>query len=209
MLGIGLCYLSFYCYSYHSTLSLSLSDLVVWYRFLSKIFGQIILFAFSFSFFFFHFLLLLFARWLREQKKLDIYVEPRVQVDLLTESSYFNFVQTWKDGEQWSLCKWKTLHNYYWLNMHLILLHLFFHVVIKLLFGLDVINSGILVSSFILSCIWDLNASHNVILIIVMVVHIGWYCISTFRVLEFIKVCLFCSFQSKDILYMLQLEGEC
>jgi len=37
---------------------------------------------------------------LREQKKLDIYVEPRVRVDLLTESSYFNFVQTWKDGEQ-------------------------------------------------------------------------------------------------------------
>jgi NAD+ kinase len=41
-----------------------------------------------------------FARWLREKKKLDIYVEPRVRVDLLTESSYFNFVQTWKDGEQ-------------------------------------------------------------------------------------------------------------
>lgn len=82
-----------------------------------------------------------FARWLREKKKLDIYVEPRVRVDLLTESSYFNFVQTWKDGEQWSFSKWKTLHNYCWFDILLILLlDLFFHVVIKLLFGLDVIN---------------------------------------------------------------------
>ncbi|KAG6632401.1 hypothetical protein CIPAW_13G156900 [Carya illinoinensis] len=41
-------------------------------------------------------------RWLREQKKLDIYVEPRVRVELLTGLSYFSFVQTWKDGEQWN-----------------------------------------------------------------------------------------------------------
>ncbi|GMY16253.1 NAD(H) kinase 1 [Fagus crenata] len=40
------------------------------------------------------------VRWLREQKKLDIYVEPRVRVDLLTESSYFNFVKTWKDDKE-------------------------------------------------------------------------------------------------------------
>lgn len=40
------------------------------------------------------------VRWLREKKKLDIYVEPRVRVDLLTESSYFNFVQTWKDDKE-------------------------------------------------------------------------------------------------------------
>ncbi|KAL8262681.1 hypothetical protein R6Q59_024030 [Mikania micrantha] len=38
------------------------------------------------------------VRWLRE-KKLNIYVEPRVRTELLTESSYYNFVQTWKDGE--------------------------------------------------------------------------------------------------------------
>ncbi|KAH0987592.1 hypothetical protein GBA52_014769 [Prunus armeniaca] len=37
------------------------------------------------------------VRWLREQKKLDIYVEPHVRAELLTESSYYNFVHTWKD----------------------------------------------------------------------------------------------------------------
>ncbi|XP_059430290.1 NAD(H) kinase 1 [Corylus avellana] len=40
------------------------------------------------------------VRWLREQKKLDIYVESRVRAELLTESSYFNFVQTWKDDKE-------------------------------------------------------------------------------------------------------------
>ncbi|ONI13905.1 hypothetical protein PRUPE_4G254100 [Prunus persica] len=39
------------------------------------------------------------VRWLREQKKLDIYVEPRVRAELLTESSYYNFVHTWKETE--------------------------------------------------------------------------------------------------------------
>ncbi|XP_050370586.1 NAD(H) kinase 1 isoform X2 [Argentina anserina] len=37
------------------------------------------------------------VRWLREQKGLDIYVEPRVRVELVTESSYYNFVHTWKE----------------------------------------------------------------------------------------------------------------
>ncbi|XP_021277860.1 NAD(H) kinase 1 isoform X1 [Herrania umbratica] len=37
------------------------------------------------------------VRWLKEKKKLNIYVEPRVRVELLTESSDFNYVQTWKD----------------------------------------------------------------------------------------------------------------
>ncbi|KAF8398351.1 hypothetical protein HHK36_017278 [Tetracentron sinense] len=40
------------------------------------------------------------VRWLKEQKKIDIFVEPRVRTELLTESSYFNFVQTWKDDEE-------------------------------------------------------------------------------------------------------------
>ncbi|KMT14537.1 hypothetical protein BVRB_4g073070 [Beta vulgaris subsp. vulgaris] len=40
------------------------------------------------------------VRWLKEQKKLDIYVEPRVRSELLDESSSFNFVQTWKDDEE-------------------------------------------------------------------------------------------------------------
>ncbi|XP_021729016.1 NAD(H) kinase 1-like isoform X1 [Chenopodium quinoa] len=39
------------------------------------------------------------VRWLKEQKNLNIYVEPRVQSDLTKESSFFNFVQTWKDDE--------------------------------------------------------------------------------------------------------------
>ncbi|KAA8549782.1 hypothetical protein F0562_001466 [Nyssa sinensis] len=38
--------------------------------------------------------------WLKEQKKLYIFVEPRVRVELLKESSYFNFVQTWQDDEE-------------------------------------------------------------------------------------------------------------
>ncbi|KDP22112.1 hypothetical protein JCGZ_25943 [Jatropha curcas] len=42
-------------------------------------------------------------RWLEENKKLNIYVEPRVRGELLTESSYFNFVKTWKDDKEISL----------------------------------------------------------------------------------------------------------
>ncbi|XP_076895582.1 NAD(H) kinase 1-like isoform X2 [Bidens hawaiensis] len=38
------------------------------------------------------------VRWLRE-KKLNIYVEPQVRTELLTDSSCYNFVQTWKDGD--------------------------------------------------------------------------------------------------------------
>ncbi|XP_057953649.1 NAD(H) kinase 1 isoform X1 [Malania oleifera] len=40
------------------------------------------------------------VRWLKEQKKLEIFVEPRVRVELLTESAYFNSVQTWKDDKE-------------------------------------------------------------------------------------------------------------
>ncbi|XP_011045414.1 PREDICTED: NAD(H) kinase 1-like isoform X1 [Populus euphratica] len=39
-------------------------------------------------------------RWMKEHKKLNIYVEPRVMGELLSESSYFNFVQTWKDEKE-------------------------------------------------------------------------------------------------------------
>ncbi|CAN0901806.1 NAD(H) kinase 1 [Linum grandiflorum] len=38
------------------------------------------------------------VRWLKEHQKLNIFVEPRVKAELLTESSYFKFVQTWKDA---------------------------------------------------------------------------------------------------------------
>ncbi|XP_043692476.1 putative NAD kinase 3 [Telopea speciosissima] len=40
------------------------------------------------------------ARWLNDQKKINVYVEPRVRTELLSESSYFDFVQTWKDDEE-------------------------------------------------------------------------------------------------------------
>ncbi|KAJ8426387.1 hypothetical protein Cgig2_000582 [Carnegiea gigantea] len=41
-------------------------------------------------------------RWLNEQK-LDVYVEPRVRSELLDESSYFDFVRTWKNEKEVSL----------------------------------------------------------------------------------------------------------
>ncbi|XP_051118711.1 NAD(H) kinase 1-like [Andrographis paniculata] len=39
------------------------------------------------------------VRWLKEQKKLNIFVEPRVKSELTTESSYYSFVQTWQDDK--------------------------------------------------------------------------------------------------------------
>lgn len=39
-------------------------------------------------------------RWLKEHKKLNLFVEPRVRRELLTESAYYNFVQTWKDDDE-------------------------------------------------------------------------------------------------------------
>ncbi|VVA98919.1 unnamed protein product [Arabis nemorensis] len=43
------------------------------------------------------------VRWLRAHKGLNIYVEPRVKAELLSESSSFNFVQTWVDDKEISL----------------------------------------------------------------------------------------------------------
>ncbi|XP_011080363.1 NAD(H) kinase 1 [Sesamum indicum] len=40
------------------------------------------------------------VRWLKEQKKLNIFVEQRVKTELLTESSYYSFVQTWLDDKE-------------------------------------------------------------------------------------------------------------
>ncbi|XP_051142396.1 NAD(H) kinase 1-like isoform X2 [Andrographis paniculata] len=37
------------------------------------------------------------VRWLKEQKKLNIFVEPIVKAELLAESSYYSFLQTWQD----------------------------------------------------------------------------------------------------------------
>jgi hypothetical protein len=47
---------------------------------------------------------LFFRRWLREHKNINIFVEPRVKKELLTEDSYYNFVQTWDDGKRFNLC---------------------------------------------------------------------------------------------------------
>jgi NAD+ kinase len=30
---------------------------------------------------------------------MNVFVEPRVSKELLTEDSYFNFIQTWKNGK--------------------------------------------------------------------------------------------------------------
>ncbi|PIA48334.1 hypothetical protein AQUCO_01400737v1 [Aquilegia coerulea] len=43
------------------------------------------------------------VRWLTDQKKIEIFVEPRVRTELLTESSYFSFVQSWEDDKEISL----------------------------------------------------------------------------------------------------------
>ncbi|CAI0450140.1 unnamed protein product [Linum tenue] len=40
------------------------------------------------------------VRWLKEHQKLNIFVEPRVISELLAESSYFKFVQSWKDDSE-------------------------------------------------------------------------------------------------------------
>ncbi|XP_073014415.1 putative NAD kinase 3 [Typha latifolia] len=40
------------------------------------------------------------VRWLKKQKNINVFVEPRVRNELLTESSYFDYVQTWEDDEE-------------------------------------------------------------------------------------------------------------
>ncbi|KAL9261321.1 NAD(H) kinase 1-like protein [Drosera capensis] len=42
-------------------------------------------------------------RWLKQQKNLDIVVEPRVKSELLAESHFFHFVQTWNEDKEISL----------------------------------------------------------------------------------------------------------
>lgn len=46
---------------------------------------------------------LFFCRWLKEHKKINVVVEPRVSKELLTEDSYYNFIQTWDDGKAFLL----------------------------------------------------------------------------------------------------------
>uniref|UniRef100_A0A0E0L215 NAD(+) kinase n=1 Tax=Oryza punctata TaxID=4537 RepID=A0A0E0L215_ORYPU len=46
------------------------------------------------------------VRWLKEHSNVNIFVEPRVSKELVTEDSYFNFIQTWDNDEEM-----KTLHT--------------------------------------------------------------------------------------------------
>ncbi|KAG9152080.1 hypothetical protein Leryth_021220, partial [Lithospermum erythrorhizon] len=39
-------------------------------------------------------------RWFKEEKRLNIFVEPRVRGELLSESSYYSFVQTWQEEKE-------------------------------------------------------------------------------------------------------------
>lgn len=43
---------------------------------------------------------LFFYRWLKEHKNINVFVEPRVSKELLTEDSYYDFVQTWDNGKR-------------------------------------------------------------------------------------------------------------
>lgn len=40
------------------------------------------------------------VRWLAEQRKVMIYLEPRMKKDLVTETIYFDFVQTWEKDKE-------------------------------------------------------------------------------------------------------------
>uniref|UniRef100_A0A1D1YAY9 NAD(+) kinase n=1 Tax=Anthurium amnicola TaxID=1678845 RepID=A0A1D1YAY9_9ARAE len=43
------------------------------------------------------------VRWLNYDKRMDVFVEPRVRTELLMEGSEFSFVQTWEHDEEISL----------------------------------------------------------------------------------------------------------
>lgn len=40
------------------------------------------------------------VKWLKEEKGMDIFLEPRVKNELLAESSFYNFVQSWETDEE-------------------------------------------------------------------------------------------------------------
>ncbi|KAG2603393.1 probable NAD kinase 1 [Panicum virgatum] len=40
------------------------------------------------------------VRWLKEHKNINVFVEPRVSKELLTEDSSYNFIQTWDNDEE-------------------------------------------------------------------------------------------------------------
>lgn len=73
-------------------------------------------------------------RWLKEQRKLNIFVEPRVKSELLMESSFYNFVQTWKDGELVKLI-YILLSIVYMHNSITMYLLIYYYVFINMLFS--------------------------------------------------------------------------
>ncbi|GJM88465.1 hypothetical protein PR202_ga04529 [Eleusine coracana subsp. coracana] len=40
------------------------------------------------------------VRWLKEHNNINVFVEPRVRKELLTEDLYFNFIQTWDNDQE-------------------------------------------------------------------------------------------------------------
>lgn len=40
------------------------------------------------------------VRWLKQNRRIDVFVEPRVKSELLMDSSDFSFLQTWEDDEE-------------------------------------------------------------------------------------------------------------
>lgn len=45
-----------------------------------------------------YFVMCISCRWLKEHNNINVFVEPRVSKELLTEDSYFNFIETWDNG---------------------------------------------------------------------------------------------------------------
>jgi len=44
------------------------------------------------------------VRWLKEHKNINVFVEPRVSKELITEDSSYNFIQTWDNGKRFNSC---------------------------------------------------------------------------------------------------------
>ncbi|ONK67444.1 uncharacterized protein A4U43_C05F100 [Asparagus officinalis] len=40
------------------------------------------------------------VRWLKEERSMNVFVEPRVKIELVTEALDYNFVQTWEDDDE-------------------------------------------------------------------------------------------------------------
>jgi NAD+ kinase len=71
------------------------------------------------------------VRWLKEHKNINVFVEPRVSKELLTEDSSYNFIQTWDNDEEIKLLHTKvdlivTLGGdgtVLWVRIHFLVIH--------------------------------------------------------------------------------------